>query len=468
MLQNPDVQEFSNHPLIVQLFLQAIGEIMSTTRRDATTIEVIPSAKRLVLSLRDVGYDFSHAVADLVDNSIAAKASRVEIDFRFAGEDSWVRIFDNGKGMSGSTITEAMRYGSEKTYESDDLGKFGLGLKTASMSQCRRLTVASRTDPNTRRIEVRMLDLDYIEDKNRWEVFNLGSDERSDHLIQPLYEQTGTVVLWEGLDRILNYRIPWGERARMRLYSEAERLEDHLAMVFHRFLSGEALRRKKLSIFVEGNKVEPWDPFARDESATEKLEGEEFDVLTSSGRGIVRYQPYVLPPKDRFSSDSKFEKLGGPARWNRQQGFYIYRADRMIQSGGWSRMRTADEHTKLARASLDFYSDLDDAFEINVAKVRVSLPSDLREQLQDHVEKLVRRARTIYDHKTSLPDTTKNRGAAGRTGTNAARKKVNSQDITPRTALEHAARLAGEEEALARIVRILRKKLPEVANELGW
>src|ERR1043166_1683520 len=95
-------------------------------------IEVIPGARRLVKSLRDLGYDFVRAVADLVDNSVAARASRVDITIKFDGADSWVRIADDGAGMAGSTINEAMRYGTERDYEADDLGKFGLGLKTAS------------------------------------------------------------------------------------------------------------------------------------------------------------------------------------------------------------------------------------------------------------------------------------------------------------------------------------------------
>src|SRR5579871_1074404 len=143
-----------------------------------STYEVIPSAKRLIGSLRDLGYDFVQAVADVVDNSIAAKASIVEIDVMFNGAASWVRIADDGTGMTGSGINEAMRYGTEKDYESDDLGRFGLGLKTASLSQCRCLTVASRTDPNQRRIEARMWDLNEVEASNKWEILVLGPELR--------------------------------------------------------------------------------------------------------------------------------------------------------------------------------------------------------------------------------------------------------------------------------------------------
>src|SRR5271165_6941674 len=131
-------------------------------------IELIPSAKRLIKSLRDMGYDFSQAVADIVDNSIEAKASLVAIDVEFDGDESWVRIADNGEGMKPEELREAMRYGAARNYDKDDLGKFGLGLKTASMSQCQRLSVASRVSKTTARIEARQLDLDHVERADSW------------------------------------------------------------------------------------------------------------------------------------------------------------------------------------------------------------------------------------------------------------------------------------------------------------
>ena len=439
------------------------------------TVEVIPSARRLIGSLRDLGYDFVHAVADLVDNSIAAKAGKIEIDVRFEGTDSWVRIVDDGIGMSGSQITEAMRYGAERDYDTDDLGKFGLGLKTASLSQCRRLTVASRTDPNQRRIEARTWDLDEIQRTNRWEVFVLGPDDRDEKLTEPLQQRCGTVVLWQSLERVLDYKISWGEKARTGLLSLVERLDQHLGMVFHRFLTGEARRRKKLSIWINGTQVEPWDPFARDEKGTDPFDPLEFEIHGQNGKGIVRYHAYILPNQAKFSNPRAFQRAGGPNRWNSQQGFYIYRADRMIQSGGWSRMRTPDEHTKLARAALDFYPDLDSEFQINVAKVRVSLPAELKDHLKEPVERLAKRARSVYDQKersgAKTSGTSNGTGRSGHANSNSASTSARSHagsTTSYATALETAAEIAGERPALRRIVKSLKTESPEVARELGW
>jgi hypothetical protein len=460
-----------------------------TTR---STVEVIPAARRLVRSLRDLGYDFVQAVADLIDNSVAAGASRVDITFRYDGNDSWLRVADDGCGMNGKTITEAMRYGaSARDYEEDDLGKFGLGLKTASMSQCRRLTVASRIDPDARRIEARQLDLDHIETSNRWEVFILGTADRTETLTAPLTQHSGTVVLWEKLDRVLDYRDPWGARARTGLLALTQRLEEHLGMVFHRFLSGEArrmgTRSRKVAIYLNETPVEPWDPFVRDE-ATMTLDGEDFPVQGSGHSGTVRYRPYILPPEKKFSSPRAHERAGGPNRWNSQQGFYIYRADRMIQSGGWSRMRTADEHTKLARASIDFDPDLDDAFEISVNKTRVKLSAELKELLRDHVSRLATTAKKVYDRKE--PGTGAARGGQGggtSTGTAGAvevRRNGRKQDTDGATtgtgtgqsseksrfreALEAAAAQTDTTTALERIVSVLQRSQPDVARDLGW
>jgi len=454
------------------------------SRPGTQTVTVIPSARRLVTSLRDVGYDFAHAIADLIDNSITANAAEVNIVVRFDGPDSWVRVADNGDGMAGGTITEAMRYGSQRGYGVDDLGKFGLGLKTASLSQCRQLSVASRIDPTRRRIECRRFDLDRVEATDSWEIEVLGTSERPAELVEPLAGGPGTVVLLTRLDRVLEYKVPWGERARTGLYDLAERLDLHLGMVFHRFLSGDVRRRRRLTITVNGTKVEPWDPFARDEPATESLPAIELDVVTPGCSGLVRLEPWVLPPRDAFSSPRAFERLGGPGKWNQQQGLYIYRANRLIQSGGWNRLRAADEHTKLARAALEFFPDLDPAFEINIAKMRVNLPGDLRDKLKTPVENLVRRAQAVYRQGQRRSPGPPGPGPAPRTPTDPAaaptkreaspgppRDDLSSQPRSkarPRRALEHAAASVGERPALERIIEQLRRADPGAARELGW
>ena len=442
------------------------------------TAEILPSARRLVNSLRDLGYQVAEAVADLIDNSIAAGAHRVDIEIHFDGHGSWLRIADDGCGMDAADITEAMRYGAARTYEVDDLGKFGLGLKTASMSQCRRLTVASRTSKSKARMEVRQLDLDYVDEKNTWDVLVLHSDERPEAATEPLLSHRGTVILWEDLDRILTYADPSGGWAKKHLLEVAERIEEHLAMVFHRFLAGE-VPRKKLRITLNGTRVEPWDPFARGEKATEALKPTEYELSTPVGSGIVQMAPFILPPKASFSSEAAWRQLSGPANWNRQQGLYIYRANRLIQSGGWSRIRTIDEHTKLSRIALLFNPELDAAFGINVAKMRVKLPSELKNQIEEAVSAAARQARDAYDAKPDVPKATAGsrkakapRGGRGATDMplpGGSRAQPDSDTgHNQRVALENAAAVAEETAAFRRVVTALKRETPKVARQLGW
>ncbi|MBI2044928.1 ATP-binding protein [Candidatus Pacearchaeota archaeon] len=361
------------------------------------TYEVIPSAKRLIKSLRDIGYDFSTAVADLIDNSIEAGASKVDIDVAFYGNDSYVRISDNGNGMKSENLKEAMRYGSERDYLEEDLGRFGLGLKTASMSQCQYFSVASRSKEN-KQIAVFSWDLSHIERTNKWEILQPKEKDIPELLKTPISEHSGTVVLWEKLDRIIGFKNSEGEAARNKVISMCRELENYLSMVFHKFLSNEVLG-KSLEIYLNRNKIQPWDPFGRHESKTNILSPIKIKIIHNGAENKIFLQPYILPTKEEFSSQDSFQKLSGISGWNPQQGFYIYRANRMIQSGGWCGLRVIDEHTKLARIELNFSPALDDLFKINVAKMKVQLPVQAREEIERVVKPIVSLARERYDHE---------------------------------------------------------------------
>jgi hypothetical protein len=353
-------------------------------------LRVVPSARRLIQSLRDLGYDLPSAVADLVDNSIAAKATRVWVDIDV--REHWIRITDNGRGMSGRRITEAMRYGSEADYDDEDLGKYGLGLKTASTSQCQRVTVASRRGSGGR-VQIRRWDLEEVMRRDQWDVESLRTDESNPALLERLAGR-GTVVMWEELDRILRYeREGAADNWLLRACRDVER---HLAMVFHRFLAGESRRRLPLTILLNDNPVDAWDPYCRAEKHTRELPMRRLKVDREGATHTVRVEPYVLPNRAQFSNTAAFDAAAGPRKWNRQQGFYIYRGDRMIQSGGWNRLRVPDEHTKLARVAVLFDRDADECFDLNVSKMRVLLPDELRQDFERIATEVTKRAALAY------------------------------------------------------------------------
>lgn len=424
-------------------------------RRSLGTHEVTPSASRLTESLRDIGYDFPTAIADLVDNSVAAGASTVNIEIQFEGTESYVSIVDDGHGMTANALVEALRYGTRRSYQRGDLGRYGLGLKTAPLSQCRRVTVVSRRSKVNRVISRRSLDLDLIAEWDRWLIAELPPTAPVGAAIDALQEGHGTAVVWEKLDRVLPSSRPDGGWAKRRLGTLATKTAQHLGMVFHRFLedSGE----RQLVITVNGEKVQPWNPFAVREPSTVALPKQEFEVPTEQGTGVVALSRFVLPPRDKFSSPSEFERLSGPHKWNRQQGLYIYRSNRLVQWGGWSGLRAIDEHTKLARAALDFDTDLDDHFHINVAKMRVSVPAVLRQMLERPIHELCVRADDAYRK-------------SGRWQAESTKTKSEPKSAIPATAglaLQAAALELGHVQPLREIISLLGQRDPELVHSLG-
>jgi len=433
-----------------------------------TSVSITPSAARLTESLRDIGYDFPAAVADVVDNSIMAGAERVDIVIEFDGADSLVSIADDGHGMSANGLVEALRYGSRRTYARGDLGRYGLGLKTASLSQCRSVTVVTRRATAGNRAAARMLDLDLIAEWDEWLVVDPVRDAVVDRAREWLGANSGTVVVWRKLDRALPERLPHGSWGRRRLDGMAAKTAEHLGVVFHRFLEGAP--RASVVITVNGEKVRPWNPFAPDEPARIELPTQRFEVVSNGVSGKATLRRYVLPSRDQFSSATEFERLSGPLNWNRQQGLYIFRADRLVQWGGWNGVRGIDEHTKLARASLDFDTDLDAIFNINVAKIRVTIPPQLRQMIERPINELCGQADDIYRKTSHRPapedgamDDSRSHPVAGMGAGPASGLIADGAGLALRAAAMHA----GEYESFLRIIRSLQQHAPEIAEALG-
>ncbi len=415
-----------------------------------------PSAARLTLSLRDVGYDFPAAVADLVDNSVSAGARQVDVEIEFDGADSRVLITDDGRGMSANGLNEALRFGTRRDYATGELGRYGLGLKTASLSQARRLTVVSRRAGGVAQTAVRTLDLDLIAEMDDWVVVDPGRSASVQRAREAVRDQGGTVVVWECLDRVLPEHNPSGGWAKRRIDGLKVRTAEHLSMVFHRYLAG--VLGEPLVITVNGEKLTPWDPFATGEAATQELAPRAFEINVGDNSGVVTLRRFVLPSRDSFSSPLAFDRLSGPLKWNRQQGIYIYRANRLVQWGGWAGIRGIDEHTKLGRAALDFTTNLDPAFQVNVAKMRVTLPTQLRPMLERPITELCLRADEAY-RKTAK--------RSGGRSEQPSKSDVTVERHTYGLALRTAAMRSGDYAAFQRIVDGLKATSPEIALHLG-
>lgn len=344
------------------------------------------------------GYSFPQAMADLVDNSIDAGATTVSIDVRFDGARSWVRISDNGSGMPRPRAVEAMTPGSSREYEEEDMGKYGLGMKMASLSQGRLMSLATRHASSPNRPTILIWDLDVVDRDKSLTLLRFAPGESSSLLTEALPAATGTVVLIEKLDRLLPRHDPSSAHARRHLLEECRALENHLSMVFHRFLAPSSSRRR-VSILVNGNKLAPWDPFCREEPSTIEMEPKTVHVSDGPIVGRLEIHPFVLPRRDCFSSPEAFSRAAGVSGWNQMQGFYVERSHRLIVAGGWHGLRARDEHTKLARVSLSFMPELDDLVAVNASKIKLDFPRAVREEVDAHVQACLRLARETYRRK---------------------------------------------------------------------
>lgn len=353
---------------------------------------VEPYAPAMIESLRAVGYDLATAMADLVDNSITAEATDIHIEFFWDGEASSIAVTDNGKGMSEEQLIEAMRIGADPTVprERNDLGRFGLGLKTASFSQCRRVTVSTRKDGDA--LQTRCWDLDYVRETREWRVLRTGSP-KSEEFSKHLADLPGTVVVWENLDRLVTGTSAENANDRDIFNDRIAIVEKHLAMVFHRFLD-----RLGVSILVNGNQVKPWDPFLTSFPATQHPEPQ---IIALNGEPVT-VNAYILPHHSKLSP-AEYSLAAGPHGWVAHQGFYIYRNNRLLVPGDWLGLGVKkEEHYKLARIRVDLPNTLDDLWGIDIKKSSASVPVQLREALT-HIGRATReRAVEVYRHRGSV------------------------------------------------------------------
>lgn len=345
-----------------------------------------PPAEALLMSARSFGnYDLPAALADLIDNSIKAKATLVEISFEFRAGDPMVRVTDNGVGMTETELVAAMRPASsdpEKERAVDDLGRFGWGLKSASFSQCKKLTVITRAENS-----------DFcgaswnLDDCANYRMSILGSDDCSALGLPALKDGKGTHVIWENCDRLSEN----GELSLNAFDSAASDVCDRLSLIFQRFLDGTARHHKKLQIVVNGNQLEPFDPFMRSHSATTAMEIESLNI---AGEQVV-FRPYVLPHFSKLTP-LESERLGGNSGYVRNQGFYVYRNDRLIIHGTWFDLVKYGELSQLVRISLDISSSLDSWWKISVDKSEAKLPSSLKGRILALVKPLRNRSKRVY------------------------------------------------------------------------
>ena len=377
-------------------------------------ITSIPNASRMFDAFRNLGYDLNASIADVVDNSITDKvaADKVSVNFSFPTKNKIAcRISDNGCGMHEKELEEAMRLGTDTTYEEKDLGKFGMGMKTASISHCNVLTVISKRKKSD--ICGFRWDIGHIRKKG-WTLLQLTKSEIQEILKKEKLsiESNGTIVFWDDVFWLNEqFRAYENEKLRNNFYYRlVENVKLHLGMVYHRFLDGTFGKKNIIEIKVNGDPVSPWDPLCRNEKNTREisLKKDVAEFKISGYRAPVKIAAFVVPNKEGFSSEEAWKAAKGLLSWNDSQGYYIYRANRIIRFGGWHGTKAKDEHDKLARLSIDIDSGLDELFRTTVNKTRVQFPESLYQHLKNIVNPLVvKKAKSAYN-KSEEPLTVQN------------------------------------------------------------
>ena len=340
-----------------------------------------PKPKATINSFRSFGYNLQTAVADIIDNSISAKAKNIWIDFEWKGQDSWISILDDGIGMGLKELISALTPGSkdpEEKRDKNDLGRFGLGLKTASFSQCLRVTVASKAfDKN---LIKRCWDLDFVNQKQEWILLDYLSDEV---FIEKLSKQKkGTLILWEKLDSIVGKSSENNYAIKELFYQEFADLEKHLSLTFHKYLEN-----KQINIFFGERLIKSWNPFLLDLKSVSTI------MLSPETIKGVEVTAFILPHISKIPNEQK-DKSTGNKSWFEQQGFYVYRNNRLLVSGSWLGLFHKNDHSKLCRIYINFPNELDKEWKLDIKKSKAIPPLNLRKDL-----KRIGKAARLESHK---------------------------------------------------------------------
>lgn len=359
-----------------------------------------PDPARVMEGLRDTGYDFNMAMADLVDNSIAANATVIKVYLNpLPNNDLKLYIVDNGCGMTMEGLMNAMRYGSNRRADASSLGKFGLGLKTASTAFCRSLSLLSRgEDGECNKVQ---WDLDEIAKINKWKLLQPSISQDEQDLLDVVTQGgTGTVVIWEKIDRLLKdyQQIQAKNNAIKRIL---EKLRFHFSMVYQRFLDPN-YTDKPIKIFLNDAEIMPWDPFCLKEVGTTKAGVQNVKIeLPNGGESFFTVKAYVLPRKEDFSSAEVYDQAEIN---NDMQGFYVYRENRLLHQGDWAGIYRNDPHFSLIRVDLSFDHTLDDAFNVDIKKSRIHINEVIADFLGKQFLPAPRREADLRYRKYTIKD----------------------------------------------------------------
>ena len=342
-----------------------------------------PNPKSTINSYRSFGYNLPTAIADILDNSISANANVIKLEYKWDGQNSYILISDNGIGMNKEELVLAMTPGSkdpEEERSEKDLGRFGMGLKTASFSQCKRLTCITKRESYA--TIKRCWDIDYINSENEWQLLDYVSDNSFLDKIEE--RKSGTLVIWEKLDRIVGNAEVTNESVKNAFYQEMISVKNHLSLVFHKFIES-----KRIKIFFQNTEIEAYNPFLLNLNPKPEMGQPE-----SFGNVEITY--FILPHMSEIGK-TDYENSGGSLGWFQEQGFYIYRGDRLLVAGDWLGLEKKRDYSKLARIAVNFTNANDFNWHLDIKKSTASPPLEIRKELSRIAKIAIMKSAKIYN-----------------------------------------------------------------------
>jgi len=425
-----------------------------------------PNPARLIEGLRDTGYDFNTALADIIDNSVDADAAKILVKIEMDGfGEVTIAIADDGIGMDEAALKNAMTYGAESKKDKKRLGKFGLGLKTASTAFCRRLSVVSRGEAGG---DIRKLtwDLDHVCEAREWEVLvDPPTDEEIDWLEEACGQGPGTLVLWQKVDRLLkDYDDPAGKPRRRALQKVQDSFRDHASSVYQRFLDPADHRARTIEMRLNGETVKTWDPFCEKVPGTELVAEKEVEVEYDGGEASFRLRAFVLPRREEFPSIA----VADEARLStKSQGVYVYRENRQIHAGDWMGMFSIEPHLNLLRVEFSFDHKLDDAFQVDIKKSRILLRDELFNFVRDQFLTAPRRAaedRYRQGQKKKAKEKATGAHDASNKAISAKEKDLQTAEVTPIPGSNNEAEISNKSGRFRIKIPITTAARPEEVN----
>ena len=357
------------------------------------SVDASPPAKNHLAVMSRMGYDFNTAVADILDNSIAAKARAINIEFYLNGDSAIFWIEDDGIGMNENELIKNMSIGcknADDERDKGDLGRFGAGLKTASFSQADILSVITkRADDclcaavwNKAVIAKKGWQLEILDSR---EIDTLTSDDQRQR-------DQGTIVRWDAISVIQS--LDHSPDKQIQIDDLCSHLHLHIGLYFHKFLVGN----DRVAVKINNRPVEPVDPFMRHIIGSEELEKTYF--RTDKG-DRVEIQGYRIPFIANMSQ-SDIDLYGGETNIRQNQGLYIYRQNRLIIAGKWMGLHRYSNLAGLTRVEVNIPSSLDNEWSTDVKKSSLQIPPRVKEKIKRLLAKPIGASRRAYQYRGDI------------------------------------------------------------------